>query len=58
MAESGLSGAGGIFGAAMSVNISQFVSAAGCIIYALIKYKFLRPKKRILNCLGHSAGNI
>lgn len=45
MAESGLSGAGGIFGAAMSVNISQFVSAAGCIIYALIKYKFLRPKK-------------
>lgn len=35
---------GGVFGAAMSVNISQFVAAVSCIIYAVWRYKFLRPK--------------
>lgn len=41
----GLPGSGGVFGAAMSVNIAQFVAAAGCIIYAVWKYPYLRPKK-------------
>lgn len=40
-----LTGAGGIFGAAMSVNIAQFIAALGCIIYALFKYPFLKPHK-------------
>lgn len=43
--EFGLPGAGGVFGAAMSVNIAQFLAAFGCILYALKRYPFLRPKK-------------
>lgn len=37
--------AGGIFGAAMSVNIAQFLAAIACYIYAIKKYPFLKPKK-------------
>lgn len=42
----GLPESGGIFGAAMSVNIAQFVAAAGCLVYALYRYPFLRPRKK------------
>lgn len=42
--EGVLSG-GGVFGAAMSVNIAQFLAALGCFIYALVKYPYLRPRK-------------
>lgn len=45
MPDFGLAGAGGVFGAAMSVNIAQFLAAAGCIAYALWRYPFIRPKK-------------
>lgn len=45
----GLDDAGGIFGAAMSVNIAQFIAALGCILYALKRYPFLRPKKEDLH---------
>lgn len=41
----GLPNSGGVFGAAMSVNIAQFIAAAGCILYAVWRYPFLRPKK-------------
>lgn len=34
-----------MFGAALSVDISQFVAAIGCILYALKRYPFIRPKK-------------
>lgn len=37
--------AGGIFGAAMSVNIAQFLAALGCFIYTFIKYPYLKPHK-------------
>ena len=43
--EFGLPQSGGVFGAAMSVNIAQFVAALGCLVYALWRYPFLRPKK-------------
>ena len=47
--EFGLPGAGGVFGAAMSVNIAQFVAALGCILYALKRYPFLRPHREDLH---------
>ncbi len=41
----GQPGAGGVFGAALSVDIAQFAAAAGCIIYALRRYAYIRPQR-------------
>ena len=41
----GLKGANGVFGAALSVDISQFLAAFACYIYAIKKYPYLKPKK-------------